>query len=199
MQLFINTSKDKELDVFLIKNSNVIDSITITGDYKLSEKLIVNIDKLLKKNKCKMSQIKGLITVTGPGAFTSLRIAISIVNTLSYVLSIPSIGMKFLAIGDTGKYANDNKHLYAFILYCSLARRSIASEYNSRKCSLDRFLVSLSTYLISPLRLRRLCEVFLRLVEVRSEFSSAVLQFQKLPLLLINKGLVLNRRSLFMA
>ncbi len=91
--LFINTSKDKQLDVFLIKNERIIDKIKLIGDFKVSENLLKLINKLLKKNKIILAQLKGVIAVSGPGPFTSLRIAATIANTLSFALQIPVAGI----------------------------------------------------------------------------------------------------------
>lgn len=95
MVLFINTSKENCLDVFLIKdNKKTLDKVMLKGDYKVSENLLNLVSKLLKKNKVKFSDLQGIITVTGPGPFTSLRIAVAIANTLAYSLKIPVAGIE---------------------------------------------------------------------------------------------------------
>lgn len=94
MILFINTSKNDRLDVFLIKDNKIFDKIDLTGDYKVSENLLNLISKILKKNKIKFEQLKGIITVTGPGPFTSLRIAVAVANALAYSLKIPVVGIE---------------------------------------------------------------------------------------------------------
>ncbi len=94
MILFINTSKADRLDVFLIKDNKIFDKIDLVGDHKVSENLLNLIGKLLKKNKIKFEQLKGIITVTGPGPFTSLRIAVAVANTLAYSLKIPVVAIE---------------------------------------------------------------------------------------------------------
>jgi len=91
--LFINTSKEKELDVFLLSNNKIIDKLSKKGDFKVSENLLKIINKLLKKNKVEFTQLKGIIAVSGPGPFTSLRIAAAVANTLAFVLKIPIAGI----------------------------------------------------------------------------------------------------------
>jgi tRNA threonylcarbamoyl adenosine modification protein YeaZ len=91
--LFLNASKDKELDVFLIRGDKVIDKIKQTGDYKVTEYLLKSIELILKKNKINASDLAGIIAVSGPGAFTSLRITCVVANTLAYSLKIPVIGI----------------------------------------------------------------------------------------------------------
>ncbi|MCX6745503.1 MAG: hypothetical protein NTX00_00625, partial [Candidatus Parcubacteria bacterium] len=72
--LFINASKPKQLDVFLIKGNKVFAKNIVKGDFKVSEKLLNSIGKILNKNKLEFKQLNGIIAVSGPGPFTSLRI-----------------------------------------------------------------------------------------------------------------------------
>src|SRR3990167_8161763 len=55
-------------------------------------KLLKRISDFLKKQKNNFSDISGIITVTGPGSFTSIRTSLSIVNTWAAVESIPVVG-----------------------------------------------------------------------------------------------------------
>ncbi len=93
MILFINTSKEMQLDVFLIKQTQIIDKLIKRGNYKVSENLLKMIDKLIKKNKLDFKNLKGIIAVSGPGPFTSLRIGVAVANTLAYALKIPAVGL----------------------------------------------------------------------------------------------------------
>ena len=87
--LFIDTSKAKQLDVFLISEKKVITRQHLKGDYKVSEYLLKMIVQTVKSGKVKLAGLKGIVTVTGPGAFTSLRIAVAVANTLAFALQIP--------------------------------------------------------------------------------------------------------------
>lgn len=50
--------------------------------------LLKEISLLIKPN-----EISGLIAFTGPGAFTSLRVAVAIANAFSFALDIPIVGV----------------------------------------------------------------------------------------------------------
>lgn len=102
--LYLNTSKDKELDVFLMSKTELIDKIIQTGNYKVTEYLLKSIEKILKANKITAGKLAGIIVITGPGPFTSLRIAVAVANTLSYALQIPVWG-----IPNKEKFIDDNK------------------------------------------------------------------------------------------
>jgi len=91
--LFINTSKNNQLDVFLLSDHKILDKLSLEGNFKVSENLLKLINKLLKKNKIELVQLKGIIAVSGPGPFTSLRIAVAVANTLSFALRIPVAGI----------------------------------------------------------------------------------------------------------
>ncbi|PIU15388.1 hypothetical protein COT20_01770 [bacterium (Candidatus Gribaldobacteria) CG08_land_8_20_14_0_20_39_15] len=53
------------------------------------------IDKIFKKEKRKSTDLRGIIVINGPGAFTSIRIALSITNILAWTLKIPAVGVSF--------------------------------------------------------------------------------------------------------
>ncbi len=94
MILYFNATKDKEISTFLVKGSKIIDRLKQVGDFKVSEYLLPLIDKLLKKNKIEFEDLQGIITVSGIGPFTSVRIAVAVANTLSFALKIPVIGLE---------------------------------------------------------------------------------------------------------
>lgn len=56
-------------------------------------KLLKRISNFLKKQKINFSDISGIITVIGPGSFTSIRTSLSIVNTWAAVESVPAVGL----------------------------------------------------------------------------------------------------------
>lgn len=61
--------------------------------YRQAEKLLLLIDALLKKKKLKITDLRGVIVVSGPGGFSSVRLGIMLANTLGYSLNIPVVGL----------------------------------------------------------------------------------------------------------
>jgi len=108
--LFINASKKNKLDVFLINKARIIKKISQAGDYKLSACLLSLIEKILRRHKVSPRQLAGIIAVTGPGSFTSLRISVSVANTLAYALQIPIVGI----INKNGLAAADDEALVEY-------------------------------------------------------------------------------------
>lgn len=93
--LFIDTAFNNQIYLALVRdNKKVFADYTYTGDYKVSELLLKSVIELLRKNKVSLPRLAGIITIIGPGQFTSIRIALAITNTLSVTLKIPVCGIK---------------------------------------------------------------------------------------------------------
>jgi tRNA threonylcarbamoyladenosine biosynthesis protein TsaB len=60
---------------------------------KASSTLVPSLDKLLKEHGVKLSDVAFIAVDQGPGAFTSLRVAITTVNALNFSTQIPLIGV----------------------------------------------------------------------------------------------------------
>lgn len=93
MYLIINTAKQNEILVVIALGKKIIQK-KLAIEFHESEKLLPLIDSLFKENKIKLKDLKAILVVVGPGPFTSLRIGITIANTLGYSLNIPVIGFK---------------------------------------------------------------------------------------------------------
>lgn len=92
MYLFINTTGEGHIDVFLF-NSEELFHNRLEGGRKASESLLVLIDETLKTAQRSRSDIRGVAVVNGPGSFTALRIAVTVANTLGYALHVPVAGV----------------------------------------------------------------------------------------------------------
>ena len=91
MFLFINTASAEEIILALADGKGqILVKKNIKAKYKQSEKLLLNIDRILKDIK----DIKGIIVVKGPGSFTALRIGVATANTLAWALHLPIVGVK---------------------------------------------------------------------------------------------------------
>lgn len=93
--LIINTSSDNKMTISLIKSDGqLIYKKIIEAPHKQAEKLLPEIDNMLVKNKISLKDLKGVMVVSGPGGFTSLRVGVITTNTLGYALKIPVVGIK---------------------------------------------------------------------------------------------------------
>ncbi len=94
MILIINTALPEEIELALIKDQDDFKFWRKSAKMKQSELLLKGIDQLLRDNKIKVDQIKGIGCVIGPGGFTSLRIGVVTANAMAYALKLPVVGIK---------------------------------------------------------------------------------------------------------
>ncbi len=96
MILAVNTSSE-QIEIRLIKlNSGEtveVENQIWPADRTLSDILLPNILGLLGCQQLNLSNLNGLIMYKGPGGYTALRIAASILNTLADQMRIPIIGV----------------------------------------------------------------------------------------------------------
>ncbi len=91
MYLYINTANGDDIVLALLNKQGVILKFKkIQAKYKQSEKLLVNIDKLVAKD---LKKLKGIMVVKGPGSFTALRIGLTTANAMAWGLGLPIVGL----------------------------------------------------------------------------------------------------------
>jgi len=86
--LFIDTSHSDKLMVNLKINKKEIE-YEESFDFRKSQGVLPLIDKVIKENGLKFSDISAIKVNTGPGSFTGLRVGVCIANTLGNILQIP--------------------------------------------------------------------------------------------------------------
>lgn len=91
MILYIDTSKRNEVKVRIEIKGGFKEKITRNVQ---SQNVLEFINKLLKANRIKLTDIKEIKVETGPGSFTGLRVGISVANALGFALKIPVNGKK---------------------------------------------------------------------------------------------------------
>ena len=89
MILYINTTAPDEMIIALRSGTKVIARRKIKSVRNQAEKLVPEIDALLKKNRVAPRQLKKIIVAARGGRFTSLRIGVITANALAYALKIP--------------------------------------------------------------------------------------------------------------
>ena len=91
MILIINCTKG--LEFVLIQNEKTIVKKKSKQLRNISEKLVVEIEKVFDKFKLNYKVIRKIIVVTGPGSFTGIRSAITFAKTLNLYLKIKVVGV----------------------------------------------------------------------------------------------------------
>jgi tRNA threonylcarbamoyladenosine biosynthesis protein TsaB len=82
----------KGFSVSLFKGPQFLQTISCT-DSKTSGALIPSIETLLHNNNLSLKDISFIAVDQGPGAFTSLRVTITIANSIAFAEKIPLIGI----------------------------------------------------------------------------------------------------------
>ena len=90
MILYINTSKTDLIEVKLFLDNKLVKEKISNENLKQSELLLKMIDKVVHDLK----KLEAIYIVSGPGAFSALRIGVSTANALAWSLHIPVMELK---------------------------------------------------------------------------------------------------------
>jgi len=82
----------------LIDEGGVISEYLLNLPITHSERLLENIDRLLKEVQCPMEELDGWAISLGPGSFTGLRIGVSTVKGLAFATQKPVAGVPSLDV-----------------------------------------------------------------------------------------------------
>ena len=100
--LAIDTSNGA-CSVAVSKDTVILNSKKIVADKGYSELIIPLIDALLKESDLNVKKLSGFLVCTGPGNYTSLRVAISTTRGLSLACNKPACGISLFEILSTKK------------------------------------------------------------------------------------------------
>jgi tRNA threonylcarbamoyl adenosine modification protein YeaZ len=91
MTLYINTADQEKIILVLKEGDKIVAQKKFLAPRRQAEKLLPEIDKLLKKAKVKLAALKKIEVVNFGGTFTSLRIGVITANALGYALGVPVV------------------------------------------------------------------------------------------------------------
>lgn len=89
--LCLNTA-GHENTLALVKDNHLIAEKTWISDRNETETILPNLEELLKNQNLNFDDLKALHVIQGVGGFTSLRVGISVVNTIAYTQNIKIYG-----------------------------------------------------------------------------------------------------------
>ena len=81
-------SANRDLNVGLAKDNQIIDRISYQAWQRQSELMAVEVDAILKRNNISAKDIGEVVVTIGPGSYTGIRIALTIAKTLAVALDI---------------------------------------------------------------------------------------------------------------
>jgi len=126
--LAINTAS-RNTQIALLQDNKILKEKEWVSANDESEKLMPEIDKLLKNKKLKYSDLNEIIVVKGPGSFTGLRVGVSVANAISYVQKIPVYGV------DTFNFLrakSNEKDIEVIVLLAGRSEIYVQFEYKGR-------------------------------------------------------------------
>lgn len=95
--LAIDTSNET-LSIAILKNKNLVATITTNQSKNHSVTLMPQIANLLKQVNMSITEIDRFVVAKGPGSYTGLRIGVTTAKTFAYTLSKELVGVSSLAV-----------------------------------------------------------------------------------------------------
>ncbi len=92
MLLFIDAANSENIRLALVSSAFI--SEHHFNNSNLSEKLLIEIKKFLKKEKIDFSDLHKIAVISGPGPFSKIRTAVAISNALAFGLKISVVSIK---------------------------------------------------------------------------------------------------------
>ncbi|AUM62409.1 tRNA (adenosine(37)-N6)-threonylcarbamoyltransferase complex dimerization subunit type 1 TsaB [Spiroplasma monobiae] len=84
MNLFLDTSNNK-LILILENNNEIVDSLFLDNQLRISDIALDELQKFLSKNNITIHEVENLYATKGPGSYTGVRVAITIIKTLKTI------------------------------------------------------------------------------------------------------------------
>ena|SRR5258708_7810274 len=93
MILFINSAEFERL-TFAVIFPGIVKKKTVEISHPETEKTLEHLDKFLRVNKVKISNLSKIIIVYGPGSFTGIRVGMALAMAFSLAAGMPLYAIK---------------------------------------------------------------------------------------------------------
>lgn len=107
--LFIDTSERTTKIAVFSRGLDFNHVIEWDGGQNQSEELLSKVDELLTDGKLTISDLSGIVVVSGPGSYTGLRVGVASANALAYALNIPVSEVTFQEKEDFNKIVESSR------------------------------------------------------------------------------------------
>tara|TARA_A100001035_G_C27662437_1_gene444411 strand:- start:162 stop:785 length:624 start_codon:yes stop_codon:yes gene_type:complete len=115
MFLILDFTKSLKLAIF---SKNILLTKELNTQKNISEILIIEVEKFLKKSKISINQLKSIYVITGPGSFTGIRSALTFAKSLKLTMKLNLYGLsKFEIINFKFKINKYNENRRIFLHY----------------------------------------------------------------------------------
>ena len=107
MFLILDFTKSLKLAIF---SKNILLTKELNTQKNISEILIIEVEKFLKKSKISINQLKSIYVITGPGSFTGIRSALTFAKSLKLTMKLNLYGLSKFEF-KINKY-NENRRIF---------------------------------------------------------------------------------------
>lgn len=115
LTLALNTAS-RESAIALLDEQFVLDEIMWESQSRGSEQVLPRLEKLLEGQGKTWKDLIRLVVVKGPGPYTSLRVGISIINSMAWVLRIPIRTVGIFEVWKSRLPEGENKEDYTVVI-----------------------------------------------------------------------------------
>ena len=113
------------------ENFNIVSESISDFHEKHSVLIFKQLDEIVYKAGIKLTDLKGIAVILGPGSYTGIRVSLTIAKTLSYVLKTAVVGLGSLSVC-AYRAAKENSGLEKIIAVCYASKdRYYVSEFSS--------------------------------------------------------------------
>lgn len=137
IKIILDTS-NQYLVVALYKDDQCLGSIQELGSQRQSENTIPYLQRLLEENHIELLDVDEAVITIGPGSYTGVRVAMTIVKTLSVISDV-----KVKAISSLKAYAGLNK---CISVIDARSKKVFVCVYNEGKAMTNEVLMSIDEF-----------------------------------------------------
>lgn len=137
IKIILDTS-NQYLVVALYKDDQCLGCIQELGSQRQSENAIPYLQKLLEENNVELLDVDEAVITIGPGSYTGVRVAMTIVKTLSVISDV-----KVKAISSLKAYAGLNK---CISVIDARSKKVFVCVYNEGKAITNEVLMSIDEF-----------------------------------------------------
>lgn len=88
----IDTINERAEIVLFDDNFKEVGRTSISNKFEVAEKVLLEINGLMKNHRCSLSSLSAVLVNLGPGSYTGQRIGVTTANSIAFSLNIPVVG-----------------------------------------------------------------------------------------------------------
>jgi tRNA threonylcarbamoyl adenosine modification protein YeaZ len=115
LTLALNTAS-RESALALFEAGTIVEEVTWESQSRGSEQVLPRLEEMLARHGKTWKDLSRLVVVKGPGPYTSLRVGISIINSMAWALKIPIRTVGIFEVWKNRVPEGENKQEYTVVI-----------------------------------------------------------------------------------